>query len=639
MALKKLLEMLGKSGGEDIFAKLFGGGDMPPIHVDTPGFGSATDRAALDAAHAAREGQREAELFAPNARTRSPEGRYYGSPDIQNPQQLGRMRRKYMDKMEKGMPGFEWYPDSSLWIDSVAPNPISGERMADIGSVTSASTGLDTNLGFTLKALLQDATDQPIDTGRFPTTMGPPIKDILHNDPSYLGPKREPFAMGLMSELDDIPRVADKSVHDIRDARNWGYTDKDGNPWSAGMNPAQHRFMDENMDWVIKQANKEGLGGKTNWNHLNAQSNTWIVNKAEQEGISIEEAAKSFAELAEKYKVNLPHEQIPGDITGHLEGLADLPYNVREGYTYDPRATWMTERGNDFLVGTAGMPSAPTRKTVGSWLNDSGVVETNPSELASAFLPWSQRKNAKDVGIAGEFYTPEAGEDLLGSINAVRGYVDAQAGVGYNRKHPKGKAGLSTGVEFPGVVGTEDIMSDLSSVAKDKGMFTLDTGGDIRMITDPFGDHADRTGGDILNDLKKGAFQEAEDIVGVPGQRMFSEGDMFYYGDNFSQAEMGKGAATRQMFEQLDKTPKFEARLNASPEFKRKVLAKLDQDAAYAEKLGLPVREDIMNARRILSTGNLKALRKALDKGEFLPSVLAGIVPIMGAYSDDGDLD
>ena len=124
-------------------------------------------------------------------------GQYVGGPSgIDSEAKLAQMYADYIDDVELGVAGRDWYKDSSNFIDAVAPE---GKRqaIADITGVTSQGTNVDSNLGFAIKGINQRAAGLPVNTGRFPNNQSPLIEQALDNVRENLGPKRQPFADNL----------------------------------------------------------------------------------------------------------------------------------------------------------------------------------------------------------------------------------------------------------------------------------------------------------------------------------------------------------------------------------------------------------------------------------------------------------
>jgi hypothetical protein len=128
-------------------------------------------------------------------------GQYVGAPaGVDTPEKLEELRENYIQKVIKGVDGADWYDDSSAYLYGAAPRNAGGneppelaaQRATDTIAVTSQGTNVDTNLGFTVKAMNQRATGQPVETGRFPASQSPKIEQILDGEVPELGPKIGP---------------------------------------------------------------------------------------------------------------------------------------------------------------------------------------------------------------------------------------------------------------------------------------------------------------------------------------------------------------------------------------------------------------------------------------------------------------
>ena len=60
----------------------------------------------------------------------------------------------------------------------------------------------------------------------------------------------------------------------------------------------------------------------------------------------------------------------------------------------------------------------------------------------------------------------------------------------------------------------------------------------------------------------------------------------------------------------------------------------LQKDADLARTSGLPVRDDVQEARRILSEEGINGLREAIEKGVILPAVGLGILAPKVLFDD-----
>jgi len=538
-------------------------------------------------------------------------GKYVGAPSgIESPQALGKMREKYMDLVETGIPGREWYHDSSSWINQTAP-PGQRQAVADTLGVSSQGTGVDTNLGFTIKALNQNASGMPVKTGRFPGNQSPLIEEALVGNRSRLGPKRQPFADNL--SVSWAPERAQHPVHDIWQGRAFGYTHPNGKPWDAGFSPQQHAFMDEETANLISRANAQELGGFSDWDPLRLQASSWTGAKIDAGDVSVDDAAKHYGDFAQKYKGYGTHEQTPGAGVGHLEELVNAPYDVRA--QFNDAGSWTDERGVDSLYSSGGMLAEPTSRSVGAYTPEgTGRLEINPAEVAHPLISYE-----KGAVRPNEARLMDVGESS-------RAFVDAQNAGAWHAQIPDSqtKMGDRSSVVLDLNNPSVEQMGRLSAEAADSGMFAVDAGGKVRMINDPYSDiGAARTGTTLGKELKGTLGGRLEDIAGAPGTRAKVQTGYEDY-EKLWRAGEGSGQATTKFLSDLDSTPEFATRIE--PALQRKAQMNMDRDAAMSAERGWPVREDIQNARRILVDSGYAGLKKALASGALLPAVVAAVL-------------
>lgn len=588
------------------------GADLADI---VPGVGTALGAAALipkRAADAAQAASRAGMGVGKSKRRVGTTGKYVGAPaGVDSPQALAQMRKSYMEQMEAGIPGREWYHEASKWVDETAPD---GRRqaVADTLGVTSQGTGVDTNLGFTVSAMNQHAAGQPVKTGRFPGNQSPLIEQSMVGDRTKLGPKRQPFADNL--SVDWNPDKAQHPVHDIWQGRAFGYTHPDGKPWDAGFSPQQHAFMDEESALIMDRANKARMGGFDDWDPLRGQAAAWTGAKIRAGDLDPSDAAKHYGDFSGKYQAFGTHEQIPGANSGHAEELLGEPYDVRAQYSQ--QAGWQDSRGRDSIYSSGGMITEPTTQGTGAYTPQStGLLEVNPMEVARPLVT-----TAEGAVRPGERALLDAGE-------SARAYTDVQNAGAWHKVIPDSqtKMGDRTSLVINMGSPSEAQMRQLDALAKENGMFVIDTGTGVRLMNDPWSDAgAARTGTTLGKDLKGDLGRRLNEITGgAKVERAKIEGGYEDY-ESLWQAGPGSGRATEKFLEDLDRVPEFSSRIE--PALRRKAAANLQRDQALAAERGFQVREDIQNARRILSEGGLEALKKAVKAGAILPAVAAAVL-------------
>lgn len=283
------------------------------------------------------------------------------------PQKLGSMRQEYLNKMEQGVGGRNWYDESSADINRwVGKNPIEADQLANILAITSARTPVSSNLMYANKGWNQLLTGAPLKTGGFPTTMGKDILDVISSkEASASGLKRSPFSAGLSVDWRGA-EFANRPTHDIHDVRAWGITDpKTGEAWSKGVGEAGHRFLDEQADYVTKEALKRNLGGVSDWNPYRAQAAAWIAQKAAREGKPIAETAKHYGSFAPDYQGLITREWIPADTSGHLPELLNASDETKKLYSEAMEQRILNKDNIDNLARSIGALSDTTIPNIG----------------------------------------------------------------------------------------------------------------------------------------------------------------------------------------------------------------------------------------------------------------------------------
>ena len=105
-------------------------------------------------------------------------------------------------------------------------------------------------------------------------------------------------------------------------------------------------------------------------------------------------------------------------------------------------------------------------------------------------------------------------------------------------------------------------------------------------------------------------------------------GDNGYVETGFDKSPIGQRVVVNNLRAQLGET------IPDSPALRRMATHLNQLDAKMASRFGLPLREDVMNMRRIIGRkgpeGGLRGLFAAADRGEYLP-VIATTAGLTGA--------
>jgi hypothetical protein len=383
---------------------------------------------------------------------------------------LKSMRAEYLRKMETGTPGRMWYDESSDDIYRwVGENPQEADKMANALAITSSRTPVAPNLMYANKGWNQNLVGDEVKSGGFPTTMGASMKEAFDNpEAAATGLKRSPFSAGLSVKWmgEDF---ANRPTHDIHDVRAWGIKDpKTGKDWSKGVGDAGHRFLDEQGDWVTKEANRRNLGGVEDWTPYRSQAAAWIAQKAAKEGMPIAETAKHYGSYAPDYQALLTREwgTFPG--SEHIPESVTAPDAVRKAFANDMESVVTGTQGIDKVARGIGALTDKTLPNVGFY---EGMA--NPG--------FTSRIN---VGKAsGSDVIDPASEKVADAIAAYHGLVGTQKQAAWNylsgNNTPASRAGA---VQFKTPDGSPMSPEQLASFRE----AVTGAGGDIPMV-DPMG--------------------------------------------------------------------------------------------------------------------------------------------------------
>ena len=373
-----------KKGKEDAIAST--GAEKYPRKPSQGEIANAQEKAIVDAGYVGtvntKVGQAQifepVDLVDPPSRPRSPthkrvtntdelgnktKGQYVGAPvGVDSPADLTRNRKHYYEAMEKGSGGRNWYHDSSDWINEMAgSDPVRRERFQYSIGPTSQGAGVDPNVGWGIKGYNQGLVGDPVNTGRFPNTAGPIIEETFANRPPKLGEKLEPFTENI--SVGWKPGLVNRPVHDIWDARAWGYQGKDGKAFDQGLSPSQHRFLDKEADYITQKANYNQLGGYNDWDHMRSQAASWTGEQINAGKLNPLDAAKHYGSYQDKYAALSTRESAPGNTTGDLTGFNELPFDVRQDY-HNRVGDIFTDNNRDILRDQYGM-LGPSGRTIG----------------------------------------------------------------------------------------------------------------------------------------------------------------------------------------------------------------------------------------------------------------------------------
>jgi hypothetical protein len=571
---------------------------------------------------------------------RDKSGQYVGAPrGVDSPGSLRKMRSdfdKVLTSDEYAGVGADWYDRAKMGIRQVT----GGDRkkadlFSDESALWSAQADPGTNLGFQLRAHNEWEgggaldPDSPVRTWQQTDEYA---RARYLDDRVHLGPKTGMYQQHLNP---NAPPVT-VGVNDIWHARNFGYTNKDGGTFSRGLSDQEHAFMDAETILAADRANKNAVGGRTDWSSGGVQAAPWVLSKGrslagpggrtEAEGIAL--ANRSPAEYMHGFTAHGTYERVPGVGTGHVESLVTAPWDVRKRYSDAPGAEWTDDSQRDILYDAMGAYARPTNEATGYFQPAGGAPETNPAYVARPLVEMVKGEGGGQIG--------PAGSALLDIGEATRGYLDVQNMGARHKFVPAGKgatagsvnAGAANALRLPlNRSLSESEMLEVQRIAGKHGFSPSDTGDGVTLFDESQWGDSPRDGKAIAEVWKNKTFQR-ELNEAVPGAGNLERGRVDanaidYEGD---WQKPGSGAATSRLLDTLDSSEYqgFVEKLGNDDRVKAKALQLLERDESFAKELGDVTRADVQNARRVIakSGGNwVEALRKAMKSGAVLPAV------------------
>jgi len=584
------------------------------------------------------------------------DGQYVGAPrGFTTKQRVNKQRDSFDSEVAAGADGGDWYERARQFnIDSQPNDPYLQSMAADEQALWSAQANPDTNLGWAINARNSYNAGVPRDkvrTGQQARAYsdardsyapnlghngGPPLDDNVGR--VRLGKKTGIYGQ----HLDPNQPPATTGTNDIWHARQLGYTNNDGGEFSRALSAQEHRYMDYETMLAVKRANEQRLGGRTDWTGAEIQAAPWVAGKGRalsnrsngrmtaEEGIA--EASKTYPDYASKYTINAPHEQIPGRSTGLLQNLIDADMPTKREFTNDAR--WVDERGRDRLMDEAmgGTYVLPTKQGTGAYVNSAGDLEMNPVDVARPMSGFDidPKTGRKEVA-------PDT-RSVLDATSGVRGLLDMQEGVAWNKVIPSSKGPKISFEANVGRMPSEGEMSKVAKLAKKHGVEII-ANTDSGLAFRHFGNQktADTTKllkGEFGQDLRK-IFPEMKLETGTwAGDDSIIAG-YFDLSKELASSNAGSGKATMKVLnsiEGLKKTaPNAYDNLMNSTGVQIKAQKNLARLNKWEAKLGDSQRSDYRRLLELVGSKKLSGLNNYVKK--YGPAGLPAIA-MFGIFGD-----
>jgi hypothetical protein len=541
-------------------------------------------------------------------------GQYVGAPPgVDSPAALGALVKKYNDTMEAGLPGRAFYTDSSadVWARSGHDVPLADQFTQNL-ALLSRSNNVGGNTSMSVKGHVQGVTGDEIRTGRFPSRDSPPLREMYGSGgANYLGHKREPFAEQL--SVSWAPERVGRGVNDMHEAEIIGYPT--GNFSSA----TQHAFADELRARAIERANRNALGGVSDWNTGSAQAAAWTGNKIRRGEVAPGDAAKTYATYMPLHEANATYEAVSSPVTGHLAGLLDAPWEKRLEYTLDPRGSWATSpSGRDIGYTAAKLLPGETSLATGRFRDTA-----NPAHVARPIIGTETLADDTRAMTAGS-------KRALSAVEAARAYFDGQEAGAWHKIMPARGAGDYTGayLDFGRQLTRQD-MEQVAPLFEKRGYYLASAPHGLTVI----GNDSTAMGKALAEEIRQVLKANKKEFGATKAEFGRVESDYIDYADAWKSK--APGSVTAEMLKRLDAAGPTAAALEASPAYRSTVLARNARDADAA-KAGMGVaREDLIRAREIFARDGWEGLRRAAAAGT-VPAVLltAGVFGGEGRSAD-----
>jgi len=609
----------------------------------------------------------------------NPNSGFVGGPrDIENKRQLNALRKNFDTYIGADPRGGDWYDRYRAAVNSVTGgDPVANAWMAAQEGQWSAGVSPQSELAFALKENNASIAGMPVKAAR-PAQFEAHNRAIEMQDPSemQLGKKTGEYAR--LINPDQLTQPGATGVNDFRHARNFNYTEAGGDAQRAALTGTQHSFLDYETALAVDRANKANLAGRSNWTGEQLQAAPWVRQKAldildqrpnlinEQlpraeelfnNGYgsnrnmtkmdiakelayenAFQEANKTIGDAFDKHTAFATHEAQPGSVTQHLPGSVGASQEERNAFAADPRSSWAFAPGNrDAIYSGLGIPNTgvsmrvrPTNQMQGMYTTPSGVLETNPGEVARPLIAF-QSGEAKSVA--------PADRALLNAGEATRAYIDAQNAGAWHKPWAGGAPKLSTSYFLPmDRPATVDELVKMREGLSPHGLNDIvDTGQGITATS--FYPGAPELSRDARAQVERAIeLARPEGSTGAQRVKIQPGVDTGYlsYEDEF--AKPGSGDATRALLKQVNQTPGIRQAFNRNADIPQKALNNLARDEEWASKWGA-TRDDIQRSRRIIGEGPgwIDRLEAALKNGTVLPAIGAALLaPLVARQDNEG---
>ena len=441
---------------------------------------------------------------------KSKTGKYIGSPaGINTPAKLSRLRRFVKALALDGEYGRFWYERSGATILDITGNDVGeAKKIVQAIAITSPSTPVDTNYEYAIQAYYQWKNGKPIETGRFPKTMGQKITDVFEGK-TWSGRKTNNFEQNLLRSIDES--VEQGVTTDLWMMRAFGYTSDAATDLNYNFVENETQKIAEDLGWEPQQVQaaiwveikarmespavkqevdkKSLLKGNYTWQLKRgkkvrvfkdlkgeqAHSRLWVKTALNYKPTEKERTAAKFdykdATLSKMAQISV--ESIPSTKSGHLPEI----FNASEGeildFHHSISKAFMDDNGVDIVAKELGILQYGSSQGMGSWEGRNDPVTQN-----EVVIP--RRYREREDGVVSD-----DANDLVAAYAAVKGILLKQDGIGWHRPFFKksntamSQNGMDVNIGRPFSLRETQEISQLLS---EYGLEPLSTGTGVRFI-------------------------------------------------------------------------------------------------------------------------------------------------------------
>ena len=591
-----------------------------------------------------------------------------GPPNVNSLDELQALRERVYDRLAGNYRGADWYDRYRGDVNRLTGgDPNAAHWMTNTEALFSPQRAPPQEFNAALKE-----TSGPIagieQRANFEPQHQKVLSAIAQNDPEGMikGQKVGEYAYN-----NDPARIADPSTWSATGTNDFRHGIEFGFPRGSNIGEPQHQFLDYETAQLVDRANREGLGGRSDWTGEQVQAALWVRQKAEDimasrpnlirdriamgatpdqayadayQSVAFPEANSTLRESFPQHTLFATHEAQPfANIPYHMPASADADSLARQTFFDDPRSTWANAPGGrDALYAGlyppdrpgAGMRVAPSTPMTGIYEPGEGKpIETNPGTVGRPMVSFN-------VGADKEKTLTDADRALIQGAESTRAFVDAQGGSAATKVWPV-NAVRNSNAYFTesGEPATAEGLLKFRAAGEPDFQGAMDTGQGMLVQNyegPPTFTPAQRK---VAETRLKGSLPAGSGVLPVKAESVYMnyapEGQNYWTGMGLEpipdlpwsrdappgtppELTPGTGQATTKFLSDISPTPEVKAAITQNPYIPANAEARYQRDYDQGPELGWGAPwEAIQNARKIIAAGGdwPSELQKAMKVG------------------------